>query len=253
MTYTSLMEKAQQIGNRRGQRSRQEILDAAARVMSAYGYAGTSMSALVEATGIPKSAIYHHFGSKAGLLAEVMARGARDFFAAMREAHEHPPQGGTPRERLGWYLKKTGEVFEHRENFLRLLFLMVMSNEAAEPDAMQIVVEVRNEGRNYMSEMIRNAFSEVGEALASDVADELAYFGMLGFDGAFISLQSGDNKTMKAHMEQLTDAMIALGETRAASLRERAPKRKKPSAGVRGNVPPRRGGRAASGGLKVSG
>ena len=150
--YTLLMEKAQQIGNRRGQRSRQEILDAASRVMSAYGYAGTSMSALVEATGIPKSAIYHHFGSKAGLLAEVMAQGARGFFAAMREAHQNPPQGGTPRERLGWYLKKTGEVFGHRENFLRLLLVMVMSNEAAEPEAIQTAIEVRNEGRDYMAE-----------------------------------------------------------------------------------------------------
>jgi AcrR family transcriptional regulator len=217
------MEKAQQIGNRRGQRSRQEILDAASRVMSAYGYAGTSMSALVEATGIPKSAIYHHFGSKAGLLAEVMAGGARGFFAAMREAHQNPPEGGTPRERLGWYLQKTGEVFAHRENFLRLLLVMVMSNEAAEPEAMQIVIEVRNEGRNYMREMVRNAFSELGEALASDVADELAHFGMLGFDGAFISLQSGDNRSMAKHMEQLTEAMIAIGEARAAGLRQRAP------------------------------
>jgi len=247
------MDKPLRTSNRRGQRSRQEILDAASRVMSAYGYAGTSMSALVNATGIPKSAIYHHFGSKAGLLAEVMAQGAHGFFAAMQEAHRHPPQGGTPRERLGWYLKKAGEVFENRENFLRLLFIMVMSNEAAEPEAMQIVVEVRNEGRNYMREMIRNAFSEMGETVASEVADALAHFGMLGFDGAFISLQSGDNKTMKAHMEQLTDAMIALGEARAASLRESAPKRKKPSPEIQSEMRPQRRGRAASGDLKVSG
>ncbi|WP_230960519.1 TetR/AcrR family transcriptional regulator [Burkholderia pseudomultivorans] len=50
------MKNSQPTGNRRGQQSRQEIVDAASRVMSAYGYAGTSMSALVEATGIPKSA-----------------------------------------------------------------------------------------------------------------------------------------------------------------------------------------------------
>ncbi|MBB5510135.1 TetR/AcrR family transcriptional regulator [Paraburkholderia atlantica] len=214
------MENAQQIGNRRGQRSRQEILDAAARVMSAYGYTGTSMSALVEATGIPKSAIYHHFGSKAGLLVEVMAQGARGFFAAMREAHQNPPEGGTSRERLGWYLKKTGEVFQHRENFLRLLVVMVMSNEAAEPEAIQTVIEVRNEGRDYMREMIRSTFRAEGDAVASAVADELAYFGMLGFDGAFVSFQSGDNRSMETHMAQLTDALIALGEARAASFRE---------------------------------
>jgi AcrR family transcriptional regulator len=217
------MDNSQQIGNRRGQRSRQEILDAAARVMSAYGYAGTSMSALVEATGIPKSAIYHHFGSKAGLLAEVMARGARGFFEAMREAHQNPPDG-TPRERLGWFLKKTGEVFQHRENFLRLLFVMVMSDEAGEPEAMQTVIEVRNEGRDYMREMIRNALSIEGKTVTAAVAEDLAYFGMVGFDGAFVSLQSGDARTMARHMEQLTDALIALVEAQAAS------RQKKPAA-----------------------
>ena len=188
--------------------------------MSAYGYAGTSMSALVEATGIPKSAIYHHFGSKAGLLAEVMAQGARRFFAAMREAHQNPPVDGRSRERLGWYLQKTGEVFEHHENFLRLLVVMVMSNEAAEPAAIQTVIEVRNEGRDYMREMIRSAFNAEGNAVASAIAEELAYFGMLGFDGAFVSIQSGDNRSMEKHMAQLTDALIALGEARAASFRE---------------------------------
>lgn len=207
-------------GNRRGQRSRQEILDAASRVMAARGYAGTSMSALVEATGIPKSAIYHHFESKAGLLSEVMACGAHGFFEAMRHAHRHPPEGGTPRERLGWYLRKTGEVFVHREDFLRLLLVLVMSNEAAEaPRAMQTVIEVRNEGRDYMRHMIRSSFCAEGAAVAAAVAEELAHFGMVGFDGAFVSLQSGDGKSMAGYMAQLTDAMVALGEAKAAALR----------------------------------
>jgi AcrR family transcriptional regulator len=202
-------------GNRRGQQSRQEILDAAGRVMAACGYAGTSMSALVEATGIPKSAIYHHFGSKAGLLAEVMAHGAREFFAAMREAHQNPPEG-TSRERLGWYLQRTGEVFQHRENFMRLQFVLVMNDETIEPEAMQILIEVRNEGRDYMRKMIRNALGVDGERMTATFVDDLAYFGMVGFDGAFISLQSGDKRTMEKHMEQLTNALIALAESHAS-------------------------------------
>ncbi|MEX4002069.1 TetR/AcrR family transcriptional regulator [Paraburkholderia sp. EG285A] len=213
--YHRSMENPQKTTNRRGQKSRQEILDAASRVMSAYGYASTSMSALVDATGIPKSSIYHHFGSKAGLLAEVMAEGARGFFAAMQEAHREP-QGDTPRERLGWYLKKAGEVFQNRENFLRLMLVMVMSNEAAEPEALQMVIEVRNEGRDYMRELIQSAFSLPGEVLASDVVDDIAHFGMLGFDGAFVSLQSGDRRSMSMQMELLAEAMIAIGEARAA-------------------------------------
>lgn len=224
------MENTQQTGNRRGQRSRQEILDAASRVMSAYGYAGTSMSALVEATGIPKSAIYHHFGSKAGLLAEVMAAGAHGFFAAMRDAHRNPPDDGTPRERLGWYLQKTGEVSAHHENFLRLLLVMVMSDEAAEaPEAMQTVVEVRDEGRGYMREMIRNAFSSEGDTVALAIAEDLAYLGMVGFDGAFISFQAGDHRSMETHMAQLAEALTALGEARAAELRSRPARKSRKS------------------------
>ncbi|MGV9772859.1 TetR/AcrR family transcriptional regulator [Streptosporangium sp. NPDC003464] len=211
------MEKPAQgahTGNSRGRRSRQEILDAAARVMSVRGYAGTSISTLVKETGLPKSAFYHHFESKAGLLSAVMAQGAQGFFAAMREAHRDPPVGGTPRERLGWYLRKTGEVFVHREEFLRLLLVLVMSNEAAEArEAMLTVIEVRGEGRDYMRHMIRSSFIGEGEAAADAVADALAHFGMAGFDGAFVSLQSEDGKPIPEFMEQLADAMVALGET----------------------------------------
>jgi AcrR family transcriptional regulator len=211
------MEQASLQGNRRGRRSRQEILDAAARVMAARGYVGTPMSALVEATGLPKSAIYHHFESKAGLLSEVMARGAHRFFDAMREAHRDPPAGGTPRERLGWYLQKTGEVFLHHQDFLRLLLVLVMSNEAAEaPHAMETVIQVRAEGRDYMRVMIASAFTEKGEEAAAHVAKELGHFGMVGFDGAFVSIQSGDQRAMNQHMEQLTQAMVLMGEAALA-------------------------------------
>ncbi|MEV3986313.1 TetR/AcrR family transcriptional regulator [Nonomuraea sp. NPDC049758] len=213
-------------GNSRGRRSRQEILDAAARVMSVRGYAGTSISTLVKETGLPKSAFYHHFESKAGLLSAVMAQGARGFFEAMREAHRDPPAGGTPRERLGWYLRRTGEVFVHREEFLRLLLVLVMSNEAAEaPEAMRTVIDVRAEGRDLMRHMIRSSFAGEGAgqgegAEAADaVADALAHFGMAGFDGAFVSLQSGDGKPIAEFMEQLADALVAIGESLIAGRR----------------------------------
>ncbi|WAZ25601.1 TetR/AcrR family transcriptional regulator [Streptomyces cinnabarinus] len=204
--------------NRRGRRSRQEILDAAARVMSVRGYAGTSMSTLVKETGLPKSAFYHHFESKAGLLSAVMEQGAQGFFDAMREAHRTPPEGGTPRERLRWYLGRTGEVIENREEFLRLLLVLVMSHEAAEAsEALATVQSVRDEGRAYMRVMIRSAFAGEGEAAADRVADALAHFCMGGFDGAFVSLQSADGKPIAQFMEELADATAALGEALLAT------------------------------------
>lgn len=176
------------------------------------------MSTLVKETGLPRSAFYHHFESKADLLSAVMARGARAFFDAMRAAHRNPPAGGPPRERLGWYLQRTGEVFEDHEDFLRLMLVLVMSNEAAEAaEAMQTVIDVRTEGRELMRDMIRSAFLCEGEEIAAAVADELAHFGMVGFDGAFVSLQTKDGKPMAEFMRQLTDAICAIGEERAAT------------------------------------
>jgi AcrR family transcriptional regulator len=186
--------------------------------MSVRGYAGTSMSTLSKETGLPKSAFYHHFESKAGLLSAVMAQGAHGFFDGMREAHRNPPEGGTPRERLGWYLQRTGEVLQHREEFLRLLLVLVMSREAAEaPEALQTVIDVRDEGRAYMRHMIHSSFIGVGEDAANRVADALAYFGMAGFDGAFVSLQAEGGRPIAEWMDQLADAMTALGEAIVAA------------------------------------
>lgn len=181
------------------------------------------MSVLVEETGIPKSAIYYHFGSKAGLLAAVMERGAHGFFEAMTEAHRNPPTTGTPRERLDWYFQRTGEVWVHRAEFLRLLILLVMSDEAAEaPEAMETVVTVRTEGRAYLEHMIRSSFITEGDEIATQVGRELAYLGMVGFDGLFVSLQSHDDRPVEEQIGYLVASIAGIGETRSQELRSAA-------------------------------
>jgi len=51
--------------------------------MATRGYAATSINDIRKACGLPPSSIYWHFGSKEGVLAAVMARGADRFFAAI--------------------------------------------------------------------------------------------------------------------------------------------------------------------------
>lgn len=208
--------------NSRGRRSREEILDTASRVMAERGYAATTMSVLSQETGLRKSAIYHHFSSKGGLLSAVMERGAHDFFAAMRRAHANPPAGGTPADRMEWYLQRTGEVFMARRDFLRLHLILVLSEEADDADRAEVaakIAEVRAEGRAYMREMIACAFAPEGEAIASVVAAELDYFGIAGFDGSFIAFQADPARTLPAQMSLLARAIAALGQARAAQLR----------------------------------
>ncbi|AJE42971.1 TetR/AcrR family transcriptional regulator [Streptomyces nodosus] len=207
-------------GNRRGRRSREEILEVASRLMAERGYAATTLSELSRESGLPKSAVYHHFRSKGGLLSAVMEHGAYAFFQHMARAQQHPPREGSARERLGWYLRRTGEVFLANPDFLRLHLILVMNAEAAEAAEVERIIErVRRDGRAHMNHMIADSFAEYGPEIAQTVADRLDYFAIAGFDGAFVAWQADPSRSMAEAMDLLTDAVAALGESMAAGLR----------------------------------
>jgi AcrR family transcriptional regulator len=206
-------------GNRRGRRSRGEILDVASRLMAERGYAATTMSVLSAETGLPKSAIYHHFHSKGGLLSAVMERGAYEFFEHMRESQAQPPADLSPAELLGWFLQRTGEVFLAKPDFLRLHLILLMSAEAAaDVEVEEIIARVRRDGRTHMRWMISQAWASAGPEVADAVGEALDYFGIAGFDGAFVAWQAEPNRSMSAQMALLAEAMVALADRVVAGL-----------------------------------
>lgn len=82
------------------QASREVILDAAEDLMARIGYDKTSISMICRASCLPVGSLYHHFGSKAGLLTAVMTRGADRFYAAMPQPEEMP---GSPEQNMRDY------------------------------------------------------------------------------------------------------------------------------------------------------
>ncbi len=54
--------------------SRDQILESAAQVFCQKGYNGASMADIAEAVGLQKATLYHHFGSKQEILAELLER-----------------------------------------------------------------------------------------------------------------------------------------------------------------------------------
>lgn len=54
--------------------SRDHILESAAQVFCQKGYNGASMSDIAQAVGLQKATIYHHFGRKQDILAELLDR-----------------------------------------------------------------------------------------------------------------------------------------------------------------------------------
>lgn len=65
----------------KGEKTRQQIVEAAAAMFNQRGYEGSTLSALMEATGLEKGGIYRHFSGKEELAAEAfdyMWQTARD-------------------------------------------------------------------------------------------------------------------------------------------------------------------------------
>src|SRR5215475_581371 len=54
----------------KGELTRKRIVEAAAPIFNQHGYEGSSLNALMEATGLKKGGIYRHFSSKEELAAE---------------------------------------------------------------------------------------------------------------------------------------------------------------------------------------
>jgi AcrR family transcriptional regulator len=63
--------------------TRSRLLDAAATVFLAHGYAAASMDMVRQAAGVSNGSLYHHFPSKALLADALYAHTLRDFHAAL--------------------------------------------------------------------------------------------------------------------------------------------------------------------------
>lgn len=75
--------------------TRRSILDAAEELFSSKGYADTAMSQIAKQSGVTKSLIHHHFGSKAALWEEVRGRLKSEYLdsqsTTLEDAEALPP------------------------------------------------------------------------------------------------------------------------------------------------------------------
>ena len=190
----------------RGQRSRVEILDTASRLMSQHGYDGTSIALISKESGLPTGSIYHHFGSKSAILAAVMERGAQRFFEA---AAYEPSTSSDPHDRLAHALEAARKSLAENEEFLRLLILLLLSNDNDE--ARTVVRRVRAEGRERLRLMIQDAFLPEGERAARQVADQLIDFALATFDGIFIAAQFDHTLVYRNGFDKMALSLSVLG------------------------------------------
>jgi AcrR family transcriptional regulator len=91
----------------KGERTRAAILDAGFHIVSKSGLEGLTIGTLAEKTGMSKSGLFAHFGSREELLLAVMDRGQQEFFKLVVNPALSRPRG-LPRLKalfvdwLGW-------------------------------------------------------------------------------------------------------------------------------------------------------
>jgi AcrR family transcriptional regulator len=105
---------------RRRSRSREEILEAARRVLFRSGIAATTLDAVAREVGVSKTALYYYFPSKDALLFELVFGAFKAHSQAIHDAVERTKDGG---DALRAIVRETVNAFAPCLDDFRLAFL----------------------------------------------------------------------------------------------------------------------------------
>jgi AcrR family transcriptional regulator len=117
---------------RRRDRSREEILEAARVVLLRNGIAATTLDAVAKEVGVTKAAIYYYFASKDALLFEMVFRTIEAQALAIHRAVERADNGA---DALGAIIRETVQHFAPRLDDFRLAYL---HGQVAGPDVVRM-------------------------------------------------------------------------------------------------------------------
>jgi AcrR family transcriptional regulator len=186
-----------------GEQSRELILDATERLMATRGYAATSISDIRKACGLPPSSIYWHFGSKEGVLAAVMQRGADRFFAAIPTSENAEGQ-----------LAVLSILQSQHPDFLRLFYLLSLERNN-DPAVTAVIRSVRDTAISRFRDAITGLLpADVAPAKADRVVTELTALAVALSDGVFfaehLEPDGTDVELMYRRLFQTLTAMVPI-------------------------------------------
>jgi AcrR family transcriptional regulator len=186
-----------------GEQSRELILDATERLMATRGYAATSISDIRKACGLPPSSIYWHFGSKEGVLAAVMERGADRFFAAIPTSEDVQAQ-----------LAVVSTLQARHPDFLRLFFMLSLER-GNDPAVAAVIRRVRDTAISQYREAITQLLpAGVPPSKADRVVTELTAVAVALSDGVYfaehLEPDGTDVERMYLRLYQAVTALIPI-------------------------------------------
>jgi AcrR family transcriptional regulator len=132
-----------------GQATRSRLLDAAISRWAEVG-PDSSFDAIATDVGVTKGALYHHFGSKEGLVEAVYKEAVQRHARRVIEASA----SGTGRERLRGLIAATARLYGSDTPFYRLLLRLHVEAGSSRPHLAPIARRVQRRQREYMTELV---------------------------------------------------------------------------------------------------
>jgi AcrR family transcriptional regulator len=130
--------------------TRARLIDAAIGRFAADGV-GASFDAVAADVGVTKGALYHHFGSKEGLVEEVYKEAIRRHAARVVEASST----GSGRDRLLALVDASARLYGSRSPFYRLLVSLHLAAGMERPALADTARRMQHTQREYMIELVR--------------------------------------------------------------------------------------------------
>ena len=141
----------------RGERSRENLIQVATEMIATQGVAGTSVSQICERAGVAKTALYHHFESKEGLVAAVIERvGTRWIEELRKSAYEV----GEPLARLDRLMSDWHELLLREPELLRLPLLLQLEMGES-PRIRAALAHVRHAAERDLAQGIEDSIGPV--------------------------------------------------------------------------------------------
>jgi AcrR family transcriptional regulator len=182
--------------HRQGEESRSAILEATLAIAAERGYDGTTVALVQEATGLPASSIYWHFGSKDELLAATLDYSYRSW----RASTPTWAPGSDPEQvedRIESRLQRAALALTTSPQFWSLGLLLTLQQRVKEPAARSLYREVRHDTENTIRDWWVTVLSPAAVETDPELPRRLAQLYMMLMDGLFMQVHTSNAKETK--------------------------------------------------------
>jgi AcrR family transcriptional regulator len=183
------------------QDTRERVIRAAADLFADRGYAGTSISAIREASGVLPSSIYWEFGNKEGVFAAVLEDSTERWLAGSTRAVARlmRQRASASGNILEPYFDFMAEALAARPEGLRLMLLVSVERRHGDSKPIEIIRAARRQAVEGLARVFAGAGLVAAEPESEEALD-VARLIMMCFDGAVVAAQidadAGDFKRM---------------------------------------------------------